>query len=277
VVTLTLTDDGKAVERVVAEGPTLQGRVKAVDADKGTITLALPPRSRDEEAGEKTFTMGKKAEIGVDDGRGGRFSLKEARLADIRAGSLATLKLSVDQKTVGSLIATGPVVVGIVKAVDVKGHTLTLLHGRGREAEAEEKTYTLAKDAVVVLGSGRDRRFMRAARLADLHPGALADLKLSPDQKSVVLLRAEGPTVYGILKAVDAGKGTVTVLVGAGRGSDGEEKTYTLAKKGKVFQDGKAIRLADLKAKDDVGVSVRLSLDQKEAQSITVVGERRRP
>ena len=87
---------------------------------------------------------------------------------------------------------------------------------------------------------------------------------------------AEGPTIHATLKAADAGKGTVTVLVGAGRGSEGEEKTFTLAKKGKVFHNGKEIKLADLKVKDDTVVSVKLSLDQKTATSVTVADEARK-
>jgi hypothetical protein len=236
---------------------------------KNTITLMLPPRGREEEAQEKTLTLGKKAEIGLDDGRGRRFSLREGKLADVRAGSQVTLKLSVDQKTVESVTATGPNVFGVVKAVDPKASTLTLQLGRGRGEDAEEKTFAVAQDADVLLDvDGRGRALGKAGQLSALHPGALASLKLSLDQKTAVLVRAEGPTVYGTLKTVDAGKGTVTVLVGAGRGSDGQEKTFTLAKKGKVIQDGKEVKLAEVKVKDSTLASVKLSLDQKEAKSV---------
>jgi hypothetical protein len=159
--------------------------------------------------------------------------------------------------------------------VDAGKGTITLAVRAGRGEDAQEKTFTLARDADVLLDTGRGGRgFARAGKLADLKPGALAVLKLSLDQKTAVLVRAEGPTVYGTLKSVDAGKGTVTVLVGAGRGSDGQEKTFTLGKKAKVFHAGKEVKLADLKAKADAIVLVRLSLDQKVAVHITLPGDR---
>ena len=100
----------------------------------------------------------------------------------------------------------------------------------------------------MLLGSeGRGRGVARAGKLADLHTGAEAPLDAVAEQKTVVVVHADGPTVYGTLEAVDAGKGTLTVLVGAGRGSDGEKRTFTLAKKGEVFRDGREIGLGELK------------------------------
>jgi hypothetical protein len=90
------------------------------------------------------------------------------------------------------------------------------------------------------------------------------------------VIRVDGPTVQGTLKGVDADKGTLTVLIGAGRGSDGEEKTFTLGKKARIFSDGKVVKLADLKAKNEVTVQVKLSLDQKSAQFVRVLAEERR-
>jgi hypothetical protein len=278
VAALTLEFDGKTVESVFAEGPSFQGTVKAIDAGKRTVTLMLGGFGRGEEAPEKTFSVSKKAEIGIDDGRGRRFSMKEGKLADIQTGALVSVKLSLDQKTVESMTATGPHVFGVVKAVDVAKHTITLkTPPRNRGEDEEEKTWTLAKDADVLVDEGRGGRgFGRAAKLSDLVAGAVVTLKLSVDQKSAVVVRASGPTVFGQLKSVDAGKRTVTVLVGAGRGSDGEEKTFTLAKKARVFSEGKPIKLAEVKAKGDTLVSLQLSLDQKEVKSVTVVVPRAR-
>jgi hypothetical protein len=272
-VTLTLTNDGKTIERIFAETPTLQGTVKSVDAGKGTITLTLPSRGRGEEAEEKTLSVGKDAEIGLDDGRGRRFSVKEGKLADVPAGSLATVRLSLDQKSVATLTASGPNVYGIVKSVDVPKGTITLTVGpRGRGEDAEEKTFTLAKGADLLVDDGRGGRwgFAKAARLADLRAGTVVNLKQSLDQKKAVVVRAEGPTVYGQLKAVDAGKGTVTLLIGAGRRSDGEEKTFSLGKGATIFHDGKAVKLADVKVKENSVASLRLSLDQKSVKLMNV-------
>jgi hypothetical protein len=276
VVTITLAADGKAVESLVAEGPGLQGAVKAVDAARNTLTLTLAPKGRGEDAEEKTFSVSKEAEVALDDGRGRRFSVKEGKLADVPAGSLAMIQLSVDQKTVEGLTATGPNVFGVVKSVDPAANALTLTLGRGRGEEAQEKTFTLAKDADLLLDAdGRGRAFAKAGKLADLPAGALAFLKLSLDQKTAVLLRAEGPTAYGTLKAVDVGKGTLTVLVGAGRGSEGEEKTFPLGKKAKAFHDGREIKFAELKTKvkDGTLLRVQLSLDQKTVKSVAVPRE----
>ncbi len=274
-VTLGMPGDGKTVESIIAEGPTLFATVKAIDAGKGTITLAQPPRSREEEAQEKTYAVSKTVEVGLDDGRGRRFSIKEGKLADVKAGSLVTVKLSLDQKSVESIVASGPTVFGVVKSVDAGAGTITLTQARGRE-EAEEKTFTLAKDADVVLGSAWGRGLARLGKLADVKAGSLANLRLSADQKTAVLVRAEGPSIYGQLKSVNAGKGTITVLVGAGRGSEGEEKTFTLGKKARIFQGGKAVKLADVKVGEETPVSLKLSLDQKTVESVQVSGGGRR-
>jgi hypothetical protein len=271
-VTLTLTRDGKEIESIVAEGPSVQGTVKAVDTARNTITLTLPGR-RGEDGEEKTYSLGKKAEVVLDDGRGRRFSLKEGKLTDLRAGALATLKLSLDQKTVDSIVAEGPNVFGIVKAVDTGKSTITLLLRQGRGDDTVQKTIPLAKDADVLLEAGGRRFFGRLGKLGDLHPGTVAVLKMSLDQKTAVMIRAEGPTVYGTLKKVDAAKGTVTVLVGAGRNSDGEEKTVTLGKKAKVFSEGQEVKLDELKGKAGVLVAVKLSLDQKVATQVALPRE----
>jgi hypothetical protein len=280
VVTLTLTSDGKRVESLVAEGPTIQGTAKTVDAGKNTLTLTTAPAGRGEEGVEKNYKVSKDAEIALDDGRGRRFSLKEGKLGDVQPGSVVTLKLSIDQKTVESIIATGPIVAGVVKSVDATANTITLTTGRGRGEETQEKTFTLVKGVDVVLDdSWRGRRFVKAGKLADLPAGALAFVKLSLDQKTGVLVRAEGPTVSGTLKRVDADRQKVTVLVGAGRGSDGEEKTFTLARGARVFLDGKPVTLDDLgklKASADTPVSLNLSLDRKVVNSLRAFTQTRR-
>jgi len=277
-VTLVLRADGKVVETILAEGPAFLGVVKSVDAAKGTVTLRMAPRGRGEDGEEKTFTTTKTTEIAVDDGRGRRFSIKEGMLADVKTGALATVKLSVDQKSVESLVAEGPNVFGVIKGVDTSGNTLTLQTrpARGDES-AEEKTFTLAKDVdVLVDESGGRRGFARLGKQTDLKPGAMAGVKLSLDQKTAVMVRVDGPTVFGVLKSVNVPKGTVTVLVGAGRGSDGEEKTFTLGKGARVLQEGRVINLADLKAGDRPLVGVKLSVDQKVVRHITIAGRRER-
>jgi RNA polymerase sigma factor (sigma-70 family) len=277
---LQMSADEKAVECILAEGPTVRGLIKSVDAGKGTLTVTARQGRRDEGDEEKTYAVAKDAEIGLDDGRGRTFSLKEAKLADLPAGAVVTLRLSADLKQAQSVVAEGPTVQGAVKAVDAGKRQITLstpAQGRG-EAEGEQ-TYVVAAGAEVLLDDGKPRRFLfsKEGKLAELPAGAVATLKLSPDQREVTSVRAEGPGVYGLLKAADAAKNRITVALRAPRGDDpGEEKTFAVAPDARVLIDGKEGKLADLKV-DDNGppVGLKLSLDQKVAQTITVGGGRR--
>jgi RNA polymerase sigma factor (sigma-70 family) len=280
-VVLQLSADQKVVECVLAEGPTVQGVIKSTDAGKGTITLALPQSRRDEGPEEKTFSVGKDAEVAVDDGRGKSFSIKEARLADLPLGAVATLRLSADLKQVRNILAEGPTVQGTVKGVDAAKGQITLTRpaqSRERDAAPEEHTYLVAPGAEVLLDDGKVRRFplSKQSKLADVPAGAAAMLKLAPDQSQAVLLRAEGPSVYGLLKAVDPKQSTITVTLRPARGDDaGEEKTYAVAADARVLVEGKEGKLADLKPKENgPPVALKLSLDQKAVQSISVGGRR---
>src|SRR5687767_3403029 len=108
VATLILSPDQKQVDAVIGEGPTTRGVLRSVDAGKGTLTVALAPTRRDEAGEEKTYAVDENAEVGVDDGRGRRFSVKEGKLADLSAGAMVTLWLSPDQKKALAVLAEGP-------------------------------------------------------------------------------------------------------------------------------------------------------------------------
>lgn len=271
-VTLRLSADQKTVEAILAEGPTVQGKLTSLDATKGTLTVSGGSRG-DAAPAEKTYPVNKHAEVTLNDGRGRRSSLRPANLAELAAGCLVTVKLSPDQKEVVSVLAEGSNVQGIVKAVDAGKQTVTLTMGGQRGEAAEERTYPVAADADVVVDNEQPRRFfpVREIKLADLPVGALATLKLSPDQNTAAAVRAEGPTVTGTLKGVDPGKGTVIVVVGASRESNGEDKTYPVAKDARVWVDGVEGKFADLKAGDTPPpVMLKLSVDLKAVRTITV-------
>jgi RNA polymerase sigma factor (sigma-70 family) len=284
-VVLQLDAEQKTVESIAAEGPTVRGVIKAVDADKKTVTLTMPghqARGRGEEAPppeEKTYTLGPKTEIGVDDGQGRLFSLKPVKLVDLPVGAIATLKLSVNGQQVQTLVAEGSTASGTVKAVDAgkKQVTLTTRAGRG-DAGSEEKVFDLSPEAAILIDDGKSRRFsVKEGKLEDVPVGALVALKLAPDQKTATTLLAEGPSVQGAVKAVDAGKRTITLVTARTRdGSPAEEKTYAVARDARILMDAKESKLADVKV-DENGppVSLKLSLDQKAVQSITVGGGRR--
>jgi hypothetical protein len=82
-------------------------------------------------------------------------------------------------------------------------------------------------------------------------------------------LRAEGPTLFGLLKGVDGGKGTITIAIPRSR-DEADEKTLPVAKDARVTFDGNVAKLADLKPGDNGPfVQLRLTLDQKTVQNVT--------
>ncbi len=275
-VTLTLTADQKKVESILAEGPTVRGILKAVDAKKNTVTIsqaAQPARERGEQpaAGEeKTYAVAAGAEIAVDDGRGRRFSIQEAKLADLGQGALVSAQLSLDKKEVHALLAAGPTLSGTIKAIDAAKKSLTLAGRptRGEEAQEEQKL-TVSSDAVILIDDGKGRRLsLKEARLADLPAGATVNLKLSADQAFVMFIRAEGPTLTGLLKAVNPDKLTITISIPKGR-DDAEEKTLAVAKDARIALDGSETKLGNLKPGENGPlIQLRLSLDQRTVQAI---------
>jgi hypothetical protein len=102
------------------------GVVKSIDAANNTLTLTINPGGRGEEPMEKSFTVSVNADIGIDDGRGKRFSVKEGKLAHVTPGCTAMLWMSVDQKLVASAQFEGPNVHGTIKAVDINKNTVTV-------------------------------------------------------------------------------------------------------------------------------------------------------
>jgi hypothetical protein len=90
------------------------------------------------------------------------------------------------------------------------------------------------------------------------------------DQAFVMLLKVEGPSLAGTLKAVDPDKGTITIAIPNGRREDPEEKTFTLAKDARVTLDGSETPLGNLKAGENgPAIELRFSLDLLMVQSVT--------
>jgi len=276
VVNLTLAADLKTVESIVAEGAIAHGMIKSVDAANNTITL-MGQAGRGEEAPEKTYTVATNAEIGVDDGRGRRFSVKEAKLADLVPGSMMSASLSVDQKLIQGGVAEGPLISGTVKSSDLAKNSITIAnHNRG--GDAEEKTLELGKDVVLVVDDGKGRRLsVKEGKLSDIPPGSMVHAKLSANMKSVGMLRAEGPQLSAHVKSLDAGKGTITLAIQVGRGENPDERTLPVAKDVRILVDGAAAKLDSLKVDENTPpAQVRLSLDQKAVQSIVIGAGRSR-
>ena len=135
---------------------------------------------------------------------------------------------------------------------------------------AGDQSLNVSSDATILLDDGQGRRLsVKQSKLEDLPIGAAALVKLSIDQSAAMLIRAEGPTLTGLLKAVDAVNGSITINMPKGRGEAPEEKVLPVAKNARIAIDGNPAQLNGLTV-DNNGpmVQVQLSLDQRTAQSI---------
>lgn len=243
---------------------TVSGVVKAVDAAKNTVTITVHV-ARTEPAVEKVFELSKDAKVLLNDKQDRRTPPREGKLADLLTGTHAVLELTADGKAAATITARGPSISGAVKGVDAAKNTLTVRIGRDPE---EDKTFEVSKDAPVLYNEGVGRGSVpKEIKLADLPEGVVVALNLSVDQKSIVGILTNGPSVVGVVKAVDAAKNKIIVTVNATRTEAGEDKTYEVAKSAQVvLEEGKASKLDDVKA--DLRVTLRLSLDKKAVQVI---------
>lgn len=273
---LALTADQKAVDAVIAEEPTVRGILKAIDAKKNMLTVTVAGaggRERGAEAAaneETTYAIAADAEVAIDDGRGRRFSIREGKIEELNEGVIVSLRLSLNKKTVHGILAEGALVQGIVKAINPAKRSITLVGRPARGDDAgEDRTLAIAKEAVIIIDDGKGRRLsFKEGKLADVPVGSSVMMKLAVDQGFVMLLKAEGPTLLGMLKAVDAEKGAITIAIPKGR-DDADEKTLTLAKDARVTLDGNEVKLADLKVGENGPfIQLRLTLDQQRVQSV---------
>jgi hypothetical protein len=153
--------------------------------------------------------------------------------------------------------------------VDGTKNTITVTISTKGEPDVD-RTFPVAKTAQVFIEDGKPKdksKPVEARKVADLPLGAQVTLRLSPDQQSVVAIRAEGANVHGTVKAVDAAKSTLTL-----HDKVQGEKTYRVMKDAAVFLDGKGEvkKLADV----PVGAEVDLKLlaDQKAVREIHARG-----
>src|SRR5262249_17296283 len=244
VVFLKLSADRKVVGSIRAEGQTVTGLVKAVDGARNTITVTVSAKG--EPDADRTFPTAKAAQVFIDDGKPKDKAKPAAApgVADVPVGAQVTLRLSLDGKSVVAVRAEGGNVHGTVKAVDAAKNLLTL-----HDKVLEERAYRVINDAAVFLdGKGALKK------LADVPVGAVVDLKLLADQKTVREIRAYGPTLTGSV-AGDAGKDSITL-----RDKEGD-KTVAVAKDARILIDEKKEgKLTDLI--DGTVAQLRLSVDQ---------------
>jgi RNA polymerase sigma factor (sigma-70 family) len=249
VVFLRLSADRKVVGNIRAEGQTVTGVVKAVDAGKGTVTVTVQAKGEPEE--DRTFPLAKEAQVSIADGK--KKDKEPGRLADVPVGATITLRLSVDQTAVVALQAEGATVHGAVTAVDAARHTITLSH----KGEAD-RTYPVSKGVAVFLdGKG-------GKKLADVPVEAAVEMKLLVDQKTVREIHASGPTVHGTVSG-NAGEGSLTLSTKEG------DTTYTVAKGALILiEEKRRGKLTDLI--DGTAARIRLSADRSEVLEIWAEG-----
>jgi RNA polymerase sigma factor (sigma-70 family) len=161
----------------------------------------------------------------------------------------------------------GPTIHGTVRAVDPDKHTLTVTtQPSPGKKETIDKTFDLPADVKVLLQSGLVKE-EKAGGLADVTPGTPVVLDLSADQKAVRAVHVHGRSLSGVVKAVDAGTKSLTVMF---KGSDGaQEKTVTLLDGARVWLDDGLVKngakegqLTDLS--EGTPVVVHLSAVEKE-------------
>lgn len=252
-VTLRLAVDGNSVLSVHAHGASLNGRVKAVDPAKGTITLQTKTKGKTVEKSERTLPIGKRVAVVVDD------KPKGAKLGDVPVGAFVFVRLDVDGKQVREIRAIGPTVMGRLVR-DAVNFTVSLGGKQG------EKDYNVTEKTRIVI-AGR-----KAGKLADLIAGTMARLRLSVDRSTVLEVHAEGPRYQGLVKAVEPEKMTITLTIGGKNGVGGDDKQFKLAKATAVIRqsDKTRLKVEDIRKGDTV--TLQLSIDQKAASSIVVRG-----
>ena len=173
------------------------------------------------------------------------------------------------------MVAEGPTLSGLVKEVGKNSLTVALGSYPGREP-GETKTFELITDAVVLVDDGKGRRLsQKPAALTDVPVGAAVRIRLSADQNFAAQVTAEGPVIGALLKGVDAPKRTITAVLSPSRKANPDEKSLPVADDARIVIDNQPGALADIKIGDPGSFAIlRLSLDQKTVQGITIIAGR---
>jgi RNA polymerase sigma factor (sigma-70 family) len=250
----------------VKKAPGFTGTVKSVDAN--SITLAV---TKGDQSIEKTFNVAKDATVKIDG--------REGKLADVKAGLHASVKLGDDKTTVVAIGCDGPTLIGELKEVSAEKKTVKVAvttHTDKTDPKAvkvEEKSVNVADDVRMVVEGNKQ------ATLADLKTGSTVMVQMSADGERAVLIMspakggADGPSVVGELKSIASDKKSVKVAVTVKDKSDPktvkvEERTIALSEKVRFVVEGnKQATLADLKP----GASVWVQLAKGGEQAVLIM------
>ena len=152
---------------------------------------------------------------------------------------------------------------GTVKAVDATANTITLEGRKSKTGSDPDQTIAVAQDAKISVDG-------RAAKLADVKAGAVVLLTLTEDKKSATAVVANGGTIVGTVKAVDATANTITLEGKKSKTGSEPDQTIAVAQDARVSVDGEAKKLTDVKT--GVTATLSLTVDKKTALAITVGG-----
>jgi hypothetical protein len=121
-----------------------------------------------------------------------------------------------------------------------------------------ETTYELAADVQVTIDG-------KPAKIDALAKDMFVVAENKPGEKPIAAIKAEGPTVGGQVKSIDAEKSTITLTTGGGHGP--AEQTLAMAPDVAVSSDNKSVKLGDIQP--GTAVAVKLSVDRKTVVAIT--------
>jgi len=234
-VDLGLRVDQETTHNISAQGPQVNGVVKAVDTEKNTITV-----------NDQTYPVAPDANISID------FKGSGGKLTGIPAGAFVGMSLRVDGNTVWRIQANGPSDFGTVN------NTITLTGG-----PPNDRVYNVPPDCPITIDG-------QPAKLAAIPVGAgLHALNLRVDQKTVSSLNVVGPNYHheGV-KAVDSANSTITFDDKAPATVAG--KTLPVAPGASIEVDGKPGKLAGIPA--GAFVNVRLSVDAQTVLHVQAEG-----
>jgi RNA polymerase sigma factor (sigma-70 family) len=243
-------------------GPTVRGKLKAINSGDKTITVDVPKNDGTKASEEKTYKLSADVVVTIDESFTKEKPPPAGKLTDLSEGLDVTVQLSPDKSTAVAVHARGPVLHTSVASVDAGKGTMTV---RIKAADGPmEQTLAVAKEAKIILTDGLTKEEKpREAALGDLAADTHIQVQLSVDRKTALGVRVMGTTLLGRVASVDVGNNTVTISLKEDGGL--VDKTFTLVKDARI----EGAKLNELQA--GTNVSVTLSVFDKSQAAVVRV------
>jgi ferric-dicitrate binding protein FerR (iron transport regulator) len=191
---------------------------------------------------------------------------KPAKLGDLAKEMMVVIEKD-DKDAIVAIRAEGMTIGAVVKSA-TKDKITIKTRGRERDRTSAETEYPLAKEAKVTIDG-------KPGAATDLKEGDVVALALSADKKTVLAIvkggrrdggerRPRSRQVEGTVKGTEKTDNSITL---AAEGNN-DERVFSLAKDVKVTIDGKESKLADVKEK--AKVLLTLGRDDKTVVEITI-------